>query len=124
MVQTHRPTSPHWFVGDGMIHGIEISEGKANWYRNRYVRTPMYANPDTDRMELYLDMEKGGFDYNVSVANTSVIGHGGRKYLHWRKALSHMNSPHKLKPSDPMTSMKLMTAMTAHPKICGETGEF
>ncbi|SVD03970.1 uncharacterized protein METZ01_LOCUS356824, partial [marine metagenome] len=48
-------TSPHWFVGDGMVHGIEISEGKANWYRNRYVRTPMYANPDTDRMELYLD---------------------------------------------------------------------
>ena len=116
-------TSPHWFVGDGMVHGIEINDGKANWYRNRYVRTPMYANPNTDRMELYLDMEKGGFDYNVSVANTSVIGHGG-KIL----ALEEGSFPYEL--SDQVETIgphdydgKLTTAMTAHPKICGDTGE-
>ena len=28
----------HWFVGDGMVHGIHIREGKAVWYRNRYVK--------------------------------------------------------------------------------------
>src|SRR5688572_28273124 len=27
----------HWFVGDGMVHGIRIRDGKAEWYRNRYV---------------------------------------------------------------------------------------
>ncbi|GIS34683.1 MAG: hypothetical protein Ct9H90mP5_11320 [Acidimicrobiaceae bacterium] len=57
-----------------MIHGVEISNGKANWYRNRYFRTPMFDNPDKERMELYLDREKGGaFNYEVSVANTSFL---------------------------------------------------
>jgi len=27
----------HWFSGDGMVHGICIRDGKAVWYRNRYV---------------------------------------------------------------------------------------
>ena len=25
--------SDHWFLGNGMLHGVEIREGKANWYR-------------------------------------------------------------------------------------------
>jgi hypothetical protein len=29
----------HWFFGDGMVHGIRIAGGKAEWYRNRYVQT-------------------------------------------------------------------------------------
>jgi carotenoid cleavage dioxygenase len=28
----------HWFIGDGMLHGVELQDGKANWYRNRWVR--------------------------------------------------------------------------------------
>src|SRR5271154_1897794 len=31
----------HAFVGDGMIHGFWIEEGRAH-YRNRYVRTPRW----------------------------------------------------------------------------------
>ena len=27
----------HWFVGDGMVHGVRLREGRAEWYRNRYV---------------------------------------------------------------------------------------
>lgn len=27
--------SPHWFAGDGMIHGIRLRDGTAEWYRNR-----------------------------------------------------------------------------------------
>ncbi len=34
--------SPHWFFGDGMVHGVRLEDGKAAWYRNRYVNTPMY----------------------------------------------------------------------------------
>lgn len=115
--------SDHWFVGDGMIHGIEIADGKANWYRNRYVRTPMFDNPDKDRMELYLDMETMGFNYEVSVANTSVLGHAGKIY-----ALEEGSFPYELsKEIDTIGCHtyggKLTTAMTAHPKVCGETGE-
>ena len=28
----------HWFLGDGMIHGVRLRGGKAEWYRNRWVR--------------------------------------------------------------------------------------
>ncbi|MAT03195.1 MAG: dioxygenase [Acidimicrobiaceae bacterium] len=115
--------SDHWFVGDGMIHGIEIADGKANWYRNRYVRTPMFNNPDKDRMELYLDMETMGFNYEVSVANTSVLGHAGKIY-----ALEEGSFPYELSKEVETIGChtyggKLTTAMTAHPKVCGETGE-
>ena len=115
--------SDHWFVGDGMIHGIEIADGKANWYRNRYVRTPMFDNPDKDRMELYLDMETMGFNYEVSVANTSVLGHAGKIY-----ALEEGSFPYELSKEVETIGChtyggKLNTAMTAHPKVCGETGE-
>ncbi len=30
----------HWFLGDGMVHGVELRNGRATWYRNRWVRTP------------------------------------------------------------------------------------
>ena len=25
----------HWFVGDGMVHGVRLGDGRAAWYRNR-----------------------------------------------------------------------------------------
>ncbi|MEM6635800.1 MAG: carotenoid oxygenase family protein [Pseudomonadota bacterium] len=28
----------HYFSGDGMLHGVCIEDGKAKWYRNRFVR--------------------------------------------------------------------------------------
>ncbi|MEY3618851.1 MAG: hypothetical protein RL726_1549, partial [Actinomycetota bacterium] len=31
------PATHHWFIGDGMVHGIRLREGRAEWYRNRYV---------------------------------------------------------------------------------------
>ena len=33
----------HWFSGDGMVHGICLREGRALWYRNRYVNSPRLA---------------------------------------------------------------------------------
>src|SRR5690349_1621023 len=36
-------SSPHWFMGDGMLHGVELSDGKAVWYRNRWVRTRAFV---------------------------------------------------------------------------------
>lgn len=32
------PSTYHWFTGDGMVHGIRIRDGRAEWYRNRFVR--------------------------------------------------------------------------------------
>ncbi len=116
--------SEHWFLGDGMVHGIELDGGTANWYRNRYVRTPLYANPGGDRMELgYMNLETLSFDYTFSTANTHVIGHNGRIF-----ALEEGAFPYELTPTLDTVGPhdfdgKLHTAMTAHPKVCAETGE-
>ena len=38
------PTGPyHWFLGDGMVHGIELADGEARAYRNRWIRTDEIA---------------------------------------------------------------------------------
>ncbi|MEZ5341411.1 MAG: carotenoid oxygenase family protein [Acidimicrobiales bacterium] len=29
----------HWFAGEGMVHGVRLHNGAAQWYRNRYVRS-------------------------------------------------------------------------------------
>lgn len=38
------PAKHHWFLGDGMVHGLRIRGGKAEWYRNRWVRADKVAN--------------------------------------------------------------------------------
>ena len=30
-------TSAHAFFGDGMVHGVRLRGGNAQWYRNRFV---------------------------------------------------------------------------------------
>jgi carotenoid cleavage dioxygenase-like enzyme len=33
----------HWFVGAGMVHGVRLRDGRAEWYRNRWVRSQSVA---------------------------------------------------------------------------------
>ena len=33
------PATYHWFTGAGMVHGIELRDGRAASYRNRWVRS-------------------------------------------------------------------------------------
>ncbi len=109
--------SPHWFFGNGMVHGVELQNGKAIWYRNRYVRTPLFQEPDRERMV------DGVLDREHSCANTHVISHGG-KIL----ALEEGSFPFELTKELETVGAhdydgKLDTAMTAHPRVCPETGE-
>jgi carotenoid cleavage dioxygenase-like enzyme len=32
------PATYHWFTGDGMVHGVRLRGGRAEWYRNRWVQ--------------------------------------------------------------------------------------
>ena len=44
------PATYHWFTGDGMVHGVALRDGKACWYRNRWVRSPaVSAQPSASR---------------------------------------------------------------------------
>ena len=40
-----RLATHHWFVGDGMVHGVRLRGGRAEWYRNRYVGSSSLSAP-------------------------------------------------------------------------------
>lgn len=69
------PASYHWFTGTGMVHGVRLQDGRADWYRNRYVRS--------DRVvEAKGGPETPGPRHGMGdgTANTNVIGLGGRTF--------------------------------------------
>lgn len=110
--------SPHPFMGDGMVHGVRLRDGKAEWYRNRYVQTPYVKNPELDAFDIAVMM-----DLNSSKANTHVIGHGGQMLV-----LEEAHFPYVLDadlntvgPTD--YNGVLNGPFTAHPKVCGKNGE-
>ncbi|MGW0632043.1 carotenoid oxygenase family protein, partial [Streptomyces sp. NPDC002758] len=37
------PRARHWMLGDGMVHGVRLRDGRAEWYRNRWVRSSQVA---------------------------------------------------------------------------------
>ena len=111
-------TSTHPFFGDGMVHGVRLRDGAAEWYRNRYVRTPFIADPGLDILDPSVVM-----DITASKANTHVVGHAGRIL-----ALEEGHVPYVLDglldtvgPTD--FAGVLTGSFTAHPKICPVTGE-
>ena len=111
-------TSPHWFFGNGMLHGVRLEAGKARWYRNRYVHTPLLDDPASPMI-----LTDGTFDRLASAANTHVISHAGRIL-----ALEEGHFPWEVDRALETVGAHdfdglLKTAMTAHPKICPETGE-
>ncbi|WP_067472807.1 carotenoid oxygenase family protein [Nocardia amamiensis] len=115
--------SPHYFAGDGMVHAVALSGGSARWYRNRYVRTPLYANPGRSRADLAFDPATATIDYRVTTANTHLLAHAGRLL-----ALEEGGFPYQLTPDlntlgPYIFGGALATPMTAHPKVCPVTGE-
>ena len=70
------PATYHWFTGDGMVHGIRLSGGKARWYRNRWVRSPEVS----DRLGEPRKPHPFPAERPASAANTNVIGHAGRTF--------------------------------------------
>ncbi len=110
--------SPHWFAGDGMVHGIRLGDGRAHWYRNRYVQTRALNEPGARAIGA-----DGSVDRTVGVNNTHVIRHAGRILT-----LVESSFPCELSPELDTVGVhdfdgRLDSAMTAHPKICPVSGE-
>jgi carotenoid cleavage dioxygenase-like enzyme len=111
-------TSAHPFFGDGMVHGVRLRDGAAEWYRNRYVRTPFIVDPSVDILDPAVMM-----DMKASKANTHVFGHAGRIL-----ALEEGHFPYVLDGDldtvGPLDFDGVLTgSFTAHPKVCPITGE-
>lgn len=95
-----------WWVAPAMLHGLALGDGKARWYRNRWVDT-------------------GHWDQNP---NVNVITHAGRLL-----ALGEGGIPFALDQqldtvgpttfSDALSTPTGPGGMTAHPKIDPQTGE-
>lgn len=70
------PERHHWFLGHGMVHGVRLREGRAEWYRSRWVRDDQVARiqggPTTPGPR-HNPLGEG-------VVNTHVIGHAGRTF--------------------------------------------
>ncbi|MGH9210285.1 MAG: carotenoid oxygenase family protein [Acidimicrobiales bacterium] len=69
------PAAYHWFVGTGMVHGVRIRGGRAEWYRNRWVRSADVAAALGEQPRpgpVHADMD--------FPANTNVVGHAGRTF--------------------------------------------
>ncbi|MFF8594091.1 carotenoid oxygenase family protein [Streptomyces sp. NPDC015220] len=65
------PRAHHWMLGEGMVHGVRLRDGRAEWYRNRWVRSAAVAHklgePGPDPVPP-----------DDFACNTHVIAHRGR----------------------------------------------
>ncbi len=105
----------HWFLGDGMVHGVRLEGGKAPWYRARYIKTEALGATGDALAPPTLTHHQ---------ANTSILVHQKRVLC-----LEEVGLPYQISSDDLSTigpydfSQKLKTAMTAHPKLDPLTGE-
>ena len=65
--------SHHWFVGDGMVHGLRIAGGQALWYRNRWIRSRAVSRA-------LGEPEAPGPRHLSDTVNTNVLGHAGNTW--------------------------------------------
>jgi carotenoid cleavage oxygenase len=113
------PETYHWFTGHGMVHGVRLRDGQAQWYRNRYVRSEAVAQ------ELGETWRGGPVHADMDFApNTNVIGHAGRTFA----IVEAGARPYEL--DDELGTIgvcdfdgTLPGGYTAHPKRDPQTGE-
>ena len=94
------PAGYHWFLGDGMVHGLRLQDGRAAWYRNRWVRGDAFG------------------------PNTNVIGHAGRTWAIVESGTLPVELTEELESVGTNGfDGTLEEGYTAHPKRDPRTGE-
>lgn len=108
----------HWFTGDGMVHGVRLRDGKAEWYRNRFIRSKELEAKGGPAAA------PGPRSTDRDVVNTNVLDVGG-KILALVEAGSN---PVELDGNLESVAYSnfgggLTGSFTAHPHQCPATGE-
>lgn len=113
------PANYHWFIGNGMVHGLRLRDGKALWYRNRYVRDDAVTEAKGWQQTPRPHGREG-----AGVANTNVLPIGGKTYA----IVEAGGMPVEL--TDELETVAysdfdgtLPAGFTAHPKVDPATGE-
>lgn len=99
-----------------MVHGIRLINGKAEWHRNRFVQTPNITDPVVRPVTAPRELGRG-------TGNTHVLLHG-KQIL----CLNESSWPWLIDQDLNTLGCEnyggaLACSMTAHPKVCPETGE-
>ena len=112
------PRSYHWFVGDGMVHGLRLEGGHARWYRNRWIRSSSVT------AALGEQRTPGPRHSDFDTVNTNILGLGGKTW-----ALVEAGGTPVL-IGDTLESLAyddfsgtLSRAFAAHPHLDPRTGE-
>lgn len=118
----------HWFDGDGMLHAVRISNGKAT-YCNRYVRTRGFQIEQQTGKAIWSGLlEPPQMDNphgpGKNTANTALVWHAGQMLALWEGGAPHAIKLPELDTIGEYTyNGKLVSAFTAHPKVDPVTGE-
>jgi carotenoid cleavage dioxygenase len=95
------PATYHWFTGEGMVHGVRLRDGRAEWYRNRWTTAP-------------------GAEF---APNTNCIGIAGRTFAIVEAGSAPVELTEELDPiAVNLFDGTLEGAFTAHPKTDPVTG--
>jgi carotenoid cleavage dioxygenase len=112
-------------LGDGMVHGVRFRHGKAEWYRNRWVRSPNVAAALGEPARPGSPTPTPVLPDGELAPHTNVVSYGGRTLALIECGLAR---PYELTfelstvgPSD--FGGTLPEGFTAHPKRDPDTGE-
>jgi carotenoid cleavage dioxygenase len=119
----------HWFDGDGMLHCVELADGRAT-YRNRYVRTEGLEAENAAQRTLWTglleppDLRNPRGPYK-DTANTDLVYFRGELLaLWWLSGKAHIVRLPDLETRGHETfGGTLPRCISAHPKIDPHTGE-
>ncbi|MFO0474129.1 MAG: carotenoid oxygenase family protein [Alphaproteobacteria bacterium] len=107
----------HWLMGDGMIHGVRLRGGKAEWYRNRWIRSTTVSTA-------LGEAPAPGPRHLFETVNTNIVPHAGSTW-----AITEAGSfPVRVGPEletiahDPFGGT-LKGSFSAHPHLDPDTGE-
>jgi carotenoid cleavage dioxygenase len=106
----------HWFFGDGMLYGVRLEGGKAEWCRNRWVQTgPLRGKTRS----------QPGLPPHVADTrpNTSLVRHGGKVLALYEAGLPFEVTVDLASVGNLDFGGKLDRPISAHPKLDPVTGE-
>lgn len=111
--------SDHWFTGSGMAHGLRLRDGRAEWYRNRYIVSDHVADA-LGRPH----MPGPRAEIGDGTANTNIIGHAGDTLAIVEGSSYPVRLSAELETLESTDfSGTLDGTFTAHPKRDPHTGE-
>lgn len=113
------PANYHWFIGAGMVHGVRLRDGRAEWYRNRYVGSKSLSESRNDP-----DIPGRNWNDGPGGPNTNVGGFAGTTWAMVEAGNCPVELTYELETVGRNDFFgTLPGAFTAHPKVDAETGE-